>query len=308
MTTAYSTLANRGRHCTQYSIQKVLSSDGKTIFNNKPRCKQVIPANVAAQVTAMLQGVISHGTGTAAQIGRPEAGKTGTGQSFQDAWFMGYIPQVCTGVWVGYSKGEIPMRSLRVLGGGEAFGGSIAAPIWHDYMAQAVAKLPVEQFPTPPPQKSGTVPNVVGLTQRDAEDTLTKASFVPIATTVDSPLPAGTVVSQSPSGGSSAALGSLVSIGVSNGKGPKPSPKPKAVPVPDVVGETRSQASKDLKSQGFVVSITYQRVTDPKRDGIVLDQSPTGGTKAPPGSTVSIVVGRRGGPNPSPSALPNLHR
>ena len=96
--------------------------------------------SVAAQVTAMLQGVISHGTGGAAQIGRPEAGKTGTGENYQDAWFMGYIPQLCTGVWVGYSKQEIPMRGLRVLGGANAFGGTLAAPIWHDFMIQAAAK------------------------------------------------------------------------------------------------------------------------------------------------------------------------
>ena len=303
MTTAYSTLANGGKHCTAYSVQKVVASDGKTIYTHKPHCKQVVPAAVATQVTAMLQGVIAHGTGTAAQIGRPEAGKTGTGESFQDAWFMGYVPQVCTGVWVGYSKGEISMRSLRVLGGGEAFGGTIAAPIWHDFMVQAVANLPVEQFPTPPQQKGGTVPNVVGMQQNDAEKTLTKANFVPIARTVDSPETAGTVVAQSPAGGSSAVLGSSVTISVSNGKGPKPSPKPKKVPVPDVVGETKQQASTDIQSQGFAVSVSYQTVTDPKKDGIVLSQSPAGGTKASPGSTVSIVVGKRGpGPSPTPSA------
>ena len=158
------------------------------------------------------------------------AGKTGTAElanASSHAWFMGYVPQICTGVWVGYSKGEIPMRSLRVLGGGEAFGGSIAAPIWHDYMIQAVANLAAQNFPTPPPQKSGTVPNVVGMKEADAHDTLRKANYVPFSRTVDSSEPAGTVVAQSPAGGSSAVLGSQVTISVSNGKGPKPSPKPK---------------------------------------------------------------------------------
>jgi penicillin-binding protein 1A len=302
MTTAYSTLANGGKHCTAYGVQRVLASDGSTIYDHKPQCKQVVSAKVAAQVTAMLEGVISHGTGTAAQIGRPEAGKTGTGQDFQDAWFMGYVPQTCTGVWVGYSKGEIPMRSLRVLGGGEAFGGTIAAPMWHDYMVQAVANLPVQDFRTPPPQKPGTVPDVVGMKEKDAQDTLRKANFVPISVTVDSFKPAGTVVSQSPAGGSSAILGSPVTINVSNGKGPKPTPKPTSVVVPDVIGETRHQASDDLQSQGFAVAVTYQTVKDPKKNGVVLEQAPSPGTKAPRGSTVTIVVGRTGpGRLPSPS-------
>ena len=68
-------------------------------------------------------------------------------------------------------------------------------------------------------------------------------------------------------------------------------------------GETKQQASTDIQSQGFAVGVSYQAVTDPKKDGIVLSQSPAGGTKASPGSTVSIVVGKTGpGPSPKPSA------
>src|SRR5207248_1103184 len=173
--------------------------------------------------------------------------------------------------------------------------------IWHDYMVRAIAKLRVEQFPNPPPQKSGTVPNVVGMKQKAAEDTLTKANFVPIDKTVDSSKPAGTVVAQSPGGGATVPLGSAVTIDISNGKAPPPPPKPKKVPVPDVVGETKGQAKNDLTSQGFAVAVTYQTVADPSKDGVVLSQNPPGGTKAPPGSTVSIVVGKKAGPSPSPA-------
>jgi penicillin-binding protein 1A len=287
MTSAYATLANGGVHCTPYAITKVLDRNGKTIFKAKPSCRQVIPPDVAAQVTAMLQGVISHGTGGAAQIGRPEAGKTGTGENYQDAWFMGYVPQLCTGVWVGYSKQEIPMRGLRVLGGGNAFGGSLAAPIWHDFMVQAVSNLPVEGFPAPPPPKSGTVPNVVGMQQPDAEKTLTKANFVPQAKQVDSTQPIGTVVSQNPAGGTSRALGSLVEIDVSNGKTP-------TARVPNVIGEKQKRAEADLRAAGFNVRVVYQQVSDPSLDGIVLSQNPRPGTKIPQGSTVTITVGQLG--------------
>jgi membrane peptidoglycan carboxypeptidase len=289
MTSAYSTLANGGIHCAPYAISKVLDRNGKVIFRARPSCKRVIPADVAAQVTAMLQGVISHGTGTAAQIGRPEAGKTGTGENYQDAWFMGYVPQLTTGVWVGYSKREIPMRGLRVLGGGNAFGGTIAAPIWHDFMLRAVAGLPPIGFPAPPPPKSGVVPNVVGMTQADAEKALTKANFVPIVKLVPSTKPAGIVDSQNPAGGSSRQLGSPVEIDVSNGKVP-------VSRVPNVIGFTEKAAVAALKAAGFNVTIQYVPVADPKQDGIVLDQHPHGGAKRPQGSTVTITVGKIVGP------------
>jgi penicillin-binding protein 1A len=293
MASAYSTLANGGVHCQPFAIAKVVGANNKVLFRAKAKCKQVIPAPVSAQVTAMLQGVISHGTGTAANIGRPEAGKTGTGQNYQDAWFMGYVPQLTTGVWVGYPKAEIPMRNLAVLGGRNAFGGSIAAPIWHDFMLLAVANLPVKSFPQAPPQKGGTIPDVTGLQQKDAEDALTKANFVPIAKPVDSTDPKGTVVTQSPAGGSSAPLGSAVTINVSTGIAPTKA-------VPNVVGKTQAAASATLKGVGYAVKVVFQTVSDPSKDGIVLSQSPGAGTKLQVGKTVTIVVGQLS-PSPSPS-------
>ena len=95
----------------------------------------------------MLEGVVEFGTGTAANIERPQAGKTGTGQDYQDAWFLGYVPQLATGVWVGYARAEIPMP--YVPGYGTGYGGVLAAPIWHDYMLMATQGMPVEYFASP---------------------------------------------------------------------------------------------------------------------------------------------------------------
>jgi penicillin-binding protein 1A len=88
----------------------------------------------------VLKGVVTSGTGTAANYGCPAAGKTGTSENLANAWFVGYTPQLSTAVWVGYPQGNIPMAG--------GFGGTLAAPIWHDYM------LPASQgfcgdFPTP---------------------------------------------------------------------------------------------------------------------------------------------------------------
>src|SRR6202011_1999352 len=87
------------------------------------------------------------GTGPAAYYGRPAAGKTGTAENFQDAWFCGFVPQLVTCVWVGYPKAEIPM--VGVEGYASVFGGSLPARIWHDFMSQATANLPVEYFSSP---------------------------------------------------------------------------------------------------------------------------------------------------------------
>jgi 1A family penicillin-binding protein len=284
MTSAYSTLANGGIHCRPFAITRVDSLEGKVLYRAKPKCDQVIPATVAHQVTAMLEGVVSGGTGWRANIGRPQAGKTGTNQAFRDAWFMGYVPQLATGVWVGYAKGQIEMRSVH---GIEVFGGTFPAEIWHDFMLSAVQGLPWRDFPEPPPQRAGTVPDVVGLQQEDAKDALAEASFTAIASEVDSSEPAGTVVAQSPGGGTAAVLGSAVSISVSNGQGP---PQAK---VPDVVGLKKDKAVANLEAAGFAVDVRYKKVPDASQDGRVLSQKPDGGITANEGATVTITVGRQ---------------
>jgi penicillin-binding protein 1A len=95
-----------------------------------------------------MQGVIQRGTATAANIGRPAAGKTGTNQAFRDAWFCGFVPQLTACVWVGYPKTE--NRSMyNVEGFPEVFGGSIPARIWHDFMEAALAHTRWANFATP---------------------------------------------------------------------------------------------------------------------------------------------------------------
>ncbi|HZP90364.1 MAG TPA: transglycosylase domain-containing protein [Actinomycetota bacterium] len=148
MTSAYATLANGGIHCDPNPIAEVVSSTGQVIYRARPECHRALPSDVAAEETSMLEGVIRFGTGTAADIGRPAAGKTGTGQNYQDAWFVGYVPQLATGVWVGYAKGEVPMPSVPGYGAG--FGGTLAAPIWHDFMLFATRTMRVLDFPPAP--------------------------------------------------------------------------------------------------------------------------------------------------------------
>jgi penicillin-binding protein 1A len=148
MTNAYATLAARGVHRTARAIELVRGPRGGVVGRLKAPGAQVIPRNVADTVTYALQGVVTHGTGVAAGLGaRPVAGKTGTAENSVDAWFCGFIPQLATCVWVGYPKAEIPLSYVEGVAG--VTGGTLPAEIWHAFMTQATAKLPIQYFHSP---------------------------------------------------------------------------------------------------------------------------------------------------------------
>jgi penicillin-binding protein 1A len=148
MTDAYATLAARGRHHDPQAFQVVHGPRGGTIGKLNAPGAQVISQNTADTVTYALQGVVTHGTGVAAGLGaRPVAGKTGTAENSVDAWFCGYIPQLAVCVWIGYPKGEIPLSYVEGVAG--VTGGTLPAEIWHAFMTQATAKLPIMYFNQP---------------------------------------------------------------------------------------------------------------------------------------------------------------
>jgi membrane peptidoglycan carboxypeptidase len=107
---------------------------------------RVVPDGVADVVTRILEDNIRSGTGTRAALSRPAAGKTGTTDEHADAWFVGYTPGLATAVWMGYTRGEIPMRNVH---GIAVSGGSFPAEIWRRFMEPALAGRPVRDFPAP---------------------------------------------------------------------------------------------------------------------------------------------------------------
>jgi penicillin-binding protein 1A len=148
MADVYATFASGGVHHLPQAFESVRGPNGKLIESiNQVKGNRVLSANVAAQLTYALQGVIQHGTGGAAAISRPAAGKTGTAENFTDGWFCGYVPQLATCVWVGYPGGEIPLQNIESVY--QVAGGTLPAEIWHDFMGPAVENLPVVNFPTP---------------------------------------------------------------------------------------------------------------------------------------------------------------
>jgi membrane peptidoglycan carboxypeptidase len=141
MAGAFATFASNGWSSPTTTIVRVTDSSGNVLLDNTPKRKLVLNQWAAASLTSTLQGVINNGTGKSAQIGRPAAGKTGTTSSERDVWFVGYVPQLATAVWIGKDN-------YRPLGYGVT-GGVHAAPIWRNFMSQALDDVPVEYFSSP---------------------------------------------------------------------------------------------------------------------------------------------------------------
>src|SRR3954453_2532186 len=144
MASAYATLSAGGVYREPRAIQKVRFPDGKVDALSKPKTKRVLTDGEAYAVTKILQMNVQRGTGTHANYGSPAAGKTGTTDNYNDAWFVGYTPTMSTSVWVGYPNALVEMRNVH---GIEVAGGTFPAQIWHDYMS--TAHTDCKSFPPP---------------------------------------------------------------------------------------------------------------------------------------------------------------
>jgi penicillin-binding protein 1A len=140
MTQAFASVGSNGRSITPYGISKVTTIDGEILYTAKPaRSVQLVEDWVAGAMTDLMQTAVATGTGRAANIGRPVAGKTGTTSSNKDGWFLGFSSGLTTGVWMGRDD-------ARSIGGLE--GGRAPAQAWAAYMRVAVSGRPVENFAT----------------------------------------------------------------------------------------------------------------------------------------------------------------
>jgi len=143
LTRAFASVANNGTAVTPYGIRRVVTADGRLLYQHDSDEGRVLVAPwVAAEMTDLLQSAVLSGTGRAAQIGRPVAGKTGTTTSNKDGWFVGFSSGLTTGVWMGRDDAK-PIAGLQ--------GGTAPARAFHDFMSVAVARRPVEQFQTQVP-------------------------------------------------------------------------------------------------------------------------------------------------------------
>ncbi|MEO7836520.1 MAG: transglycosylase domain-containing protein [Acidimicrobiales bacterium] len=166
MASSFGVFAAHGERAEPTPVLEVAETvDGKRRVledNTRPPRTRVLEEIVADATTEILKQVVTSGTGRAAAIGRPAAGKTGTSQNFSNAWFVGYTPTLSTSVWMGYSKDQkTPLRNIR--GIDKVFGGTIPAQTWKRFMSQALASVPVTEFTDAAPIK-----NLADALRRDA--------------------------------------------------------------------------------------------------------------------------------------------
>jgi penicillin-binding protein 1A len=334
MASVYATFANGGVHVPPVFVTRIERSDGTVLYEHQHTQSKALEPEVARQVSEILPGVITSGTGTAAAIDRPAGGKTGSSQNNVDAWFCGYTPQLATAVWVGFSQprpdrnGRLrPVPMTRPNARITVFGGTYPAQIWANFMRRALAGQPALPLSDPaaippatttvppsdqaqlrPVELSGraTMPDVSGLDRRTAIERIRSAGLT--AEEVEGPpgsAPPGRVAAQSPAPGTGLPAGSKVYIEIS------PGTVVPTEPVPDVRGFGAGQARTTLEGLGFTV--TTENVTPPPGtlrpdgEGYVAGQvwrsSPGGGARSPDGKVVISVMPLT--PTSAPPATPS---
>jgi penicillin-binding protein 1A len=275
MTGAYDTFDNNGIFVPPVLVTKVVRADGTVVYQNTHTQRKVLEPDQAASITAGLEGVLTSGTAAGRGIGRPAAGKTGTTQGNTDAWFIGYTPQLVTGVWTGYATPLSTRRGaigrLRQLPG---VGAKMAAPVWQAFMKVALANVPPTDFTTPtgatPGSTTTTVPKgntdifqlqtgtpklvaMPALTPGNTNDASAKAKRQGLhlkridATGAPGTLP-GQVLAQSPAAGSKVPIGSDITIEATAGN------PPPTAPIPDVTGQAAADAQNALTAGGWTVT------------------------------------------------------
>ena len=299
MAAAYSTFANRGVRIPPAMVTRVSRTDGTTLWSWEREQERALDARTTDQLTWILEGAITEGTGHRARLDRPAAGKTGTTQNYADALFVGYTPQRTAAVWVGFPEGQIPMVPPTT--DRKVYGGTYPALIWKDVMSAAHASLPVLSFMAPPPSSTTTTtrppaqalptPKLVGLTLENAQTLLEEAGEgIQIRTVVEveaSGTEPGLILGQSPAVGTSLLPGGsmLVEVAV----------EPvlvEQVRVPDVIGSSLAVASPLIIAEGLGYETTV--VPDPDYPGrtsqVVWSQDPSAGSLADPGVVVTLRV------------------
>ncbi len=277
MASAYGTLAFGGQHVQPTPVTSITKADGTVLFQSDSKPKPVVNPDVISVADDILHKVVLYGTGRAANINRPQIGKTGTNSSFTDAWFVGAVPQLVTAVWVGFPTGQVPMccGNVRI---GEVFGGTWPAQIWHAFMVNATARLRPIDFPQAPAVRYVTLR--VDMTQGCLATPFTPPQDIKTFQYI-----AGTEP---------------------NLKVCKEPTSYQDLTVPSVIGLDKSAAISLLHNSGFNVSIRYAPSSD-QPEGTVLSQDPAAGTQLRQTGTVTITV-VKGAPTPTPSTVtvPNV--
>lgn len=304
MAAAYSTLANFGSRVEPYLIERITAADGTILYQHEVEPRQVVSGQIAAAVVGSMEKAITNGTGTSANIDRPQAGKTGTATNYRDVWFVGYVPQLTTSVWVGYADAQIPLENFTVWDDIEkrerfysrAVGGSLAAPIWKQFMTYATRYMAPLDFPEDPPgtdvyrQTPFAVTPDLEQSAREMVDALFAVGLNGEIVEVDSTMPAGSLIGTVPLPATLLRQGSTVTVEVSNGIAP-------TISMLNLRGVAREEVGERLQQFALEngISLTWSLVevitSIPTHHGIVVSTTPEPGEPVTNNQLIIVKIG-----------------
>ena len=305
MASAYSNFATNGAWAAPHIISRVISPDARILFEHEVEYESTgDPAAFAAARIPLTKVPTPQGTASRASIGRPQGGKTGTHQGFRDAWYVGFVPTHTTAVWVGYEHNQIPLENVVI--GGEmhrrVYGGSVPAPIWAEFMEVMLQDVEATGFPPDPPgldryrlRPSTSIPRVVGLDLESARTALVGSRLNWEIVDVDSPAPAGEVLSQAPLPGATALQADQVTLEVSTGT-------PPSAQLPDWTGLSISEVLDDARRLELetglliVLDVTYAPHPDLPPDRVI-STDPAGGAEISSGAPVTLLLSSGAAPD-----------
>ncbi len=258
MATAYATLATGGLRRDPVPVSRITDAHGSVLWEADTTPERVLDPQIAATALGILNEVVLYGTGTAANIGRPQFGKTGTAMDHSDAWFVGGIPQLTAAIWIGFPQGQLRMEPPRTRI--TVYGGTWPAQIWRLLMLEAARGLPVMEFPDP---------------DIDHVSVEVDASQSPYCLPNPFTLPQNVETIQFVIGSEPTQVCT--------------SPRTlQRVSVPSAIGAQESIAVEVLTQAGFYVKVRTAPSTQP--NGTVISQLPAAGTEKLQTSTVKITV------------------
>ena len=258
MASAYGTLATGGLRVRPVPVSRITDARGTLVWEADIAPQRVLDPQLTSVENGILNEAVLYGTGTAANIGRPQIGKTGTAMDHSDAWFVGAIPQLVASVWVGFPQGQVRMEPPRTRI--TVYGGTWPAQIWRLLMLEATRGLPVMDFPHP---DVGFVSVAVDATQQPSclPNPFTLPQNIQTLQFIAGTEP--TKICTSPS-------------------------TLQEVLIPSTIGLSEPLAVEGLTEAGFYAEVTTAPSTQP--NGTVIFQDPAAGTEAYQTSTVTITV------------------
>ena len=301
MASAYSSFATNGVLAPTYLIERIEDSDGNLIYQHIVSQRVSIPDPAAAvAVRKTLEVAAQRGTGTRAVLDdRPIAGKTGTHQGFREAWFIGFIPQYTSSVWIGFAEEQLPLTNVEINGEiiSNVSGGRVPAPMWKEFMTKVVEDLEVVDWPDDPSDiekyyeiPTVFIPQLLGLNVIDAEEIAFSNYLLPKINLIDSDEVPGLVLTQSIEKDEEVPEGTEITLEVSGNKYSANLPN---IPPCTYTVEQAENLIKDFMRESNVILFlqkNYEATETQGCEGKVIGTNVAQGATVSTGDTVILLV------------------